>query len=76
MSIAEQCVAEGVIQGRVEGRVELVLRLTAKRFGPLSDTYRQKIMGGTIEELDAWADALLDAKTLDEGLAAAPSINS
>jgi len=33
-------------------------------------------MGGTLEELDAWADALLDAKTLDEVLAAAPSINS
>ena len=64
------------MQGRIEGRVELVLRLTAKRFGPLSDTYRRKIMAGTLEELDAWADALLDARTLDEVLAAAPSINS
>jgi predicted transposase YdaD len=84
MSIAEQCVAEGraegIVQGRcegrVEGRVELILHMMTRRFGPVPDAYRRKIMGGTLEELDAWADALLDAKTLDEVLAAAPSINS
>jgi hypothetical protein len=79
MSIAEQCVAEGraegIVQGRFEGRVELILHMMTKRFGPVPDAYRRKIMGGTLEELDAWADALLEAKTLDEVLAA-PSINS
>ena len=29
-----------------------------------------------MEELDAWADALLDGKTLDEMFAAPPSVNS
>jgi hypothetical protein len=68
LSIAEQWVAEG--------QATIILRLMSRRFGPLPDAYRQKVMAGSLEELDAWADALLDAKTLDEVLAAAPSINS
>ena len=65
MSIAEQCV--------IEGRAEMLLRLMSRRFGPIPDTYRQRVTDGRLEELDAWADALFDAKTLDEVLAAAPS---
>jgi len=68
LSIAEQWVAEG--------QATIILRLMSRRFGPLPDAFRQKVMAGSLEELDAWADALLDAKTLDEVLAAAPSINS
>jgi len=76
MSIAEQCVAEGRAEGRIEGRVALVLRLAMKRFGPLSDTYKQKIMAGSLEQLDMWAEALLDAGTLDEMFAPPPSNRS
>ena len=68
MSIAEQCV--------IEGRAEMLLRLMSRRFGPIPDTYRQRVTDGSLEELDAWADTLLDAKTLDEVLAAAPSNRS
>ena len=68
MSIAEQCV--------IEGRAEMLLRLMSRRFGPIPDTYRQRVTDGRLEELDAWADALFDAKTLDEVLAAAPSNRS
>jgi hypothetical protein len=69
MSIAEQC----VLEGRIEGRAELLLRLMTRRFGPMPDSYRQRVMDGSQEEHGAWADALLDAKTLDEVFAAPPS---
>jgi hypothetical protein len=72
MSIAEQCVHEG----RIEGRAELLLRLMTRRFGPMPDSYRQRVMDGSQEEHGAWADALFDAKTLDEVFAAPPSNNS
>jgi Putative transposase, YhgA-like/Domain of unknown function (DUF4351) len=72
MSIAEQC----VLEGRIEGRAELLLRLMTRRFGPMPDSYRQRVMDGSQEEHGAWADALLDAKTLDEVFVAPPSNNS
>jgi hypothetical protein len=68
LSIAEQWMAEG--------QATIILRLMSRRFGPLPDAYRQKVLAGSLEELDAWADALLEARTLDELFAASPVNNS
>jgi predicted transposase YdaD len=68
MSIAEECA--------LEGRAEMLLRMMTRRFGPVPDTYMQRVTHGSVEELHAWADALFDGKTLDEMFAASPSNNS
>jgi predicted transposase YdaD len=68
MSIAEECA--------LEGRAEMLLRMMTRRFGPVPDTYMQRVTHGSVEELHAWADALFDGKTLDEMFAPPPSNKS
>jgi len=53
-------------EGRAEGRAELVLELIGKRFGPLNDEVRERVRGGSAEELDRIIDHLLSAQSLDE----------
>ena len=65
MSIAEECA--------LEGRSEVLLRQMARRFGPIANTYRQRVMDGSMAEMDAWADGLIDGKTLDQLFTAPPS---
>jgi predicted transposase YdaD len=67
MSIAEECA--------LEGRSEVLLRQLARRFGPIASAYRQRVMDGSMAEMDAWADGLIDGKSLDE-LFAPPSSRS
>jgi len=64
-AFAKHYVAEGLTQGRIA----LITRLLAARFGSLSDEVRGVIAAGSIEELDAIADRLLTAATLQEALA-------
>lgn len=65
MSIAEECV--------LEGRAEVLLRQITRRFGSIANAYRQRVMDGSMAEMDAWADGLIDGKSLDELFAAPPS---
>jgi hypothetical protein len=51
-------------KGRAEGRAETILRLLAKRFGPLPADAVHRVRNGTDADLDHWADRLLDAKAL------------
>ena len=53
-------------QARTEGKAELLLRLLERRFGPLSDAARQRVVKADAETLLTWADRILDAKTLPE----------
>lgn len=62
-------VAQGRAEGLVQGRVVLVTRQLTMRFGPLGAETKQKIESSSIEELDAIADRLLTAATLQEALA-------
>ena len=39
-------------------------RLLSKRFGPLSDDTRQRLTQATSDQLETWAERLLDAPTL------------
>ncbi|MFY9343525.1 MAG: Rpn family recombination-promoting nuclease/putative transposase [Planctomycetota bacterium] len=66
MSTAEKLRREG----RVEGRVETLLRLLARRFGPLPATMVARVQGATGVELDVWTDRILDARSLGELFAA------
>lgn len=68
----EQGKAEGLLAGRSEGRLEgcndLLLRQLRKRFGQdIRDIRVQKrLRQATPEELEIWAERILDAKTLQD----------
>jgi hypothetical protein len=73
---------EGIFQGRQEGRQEglqkglqkglqegetLVLKKQLhKRFGELPSWVEDKLVKAGVDELESWAEAILDAKTLEE----------
>ena len=61
---------KGLQKGREEGcrdgAAELLARQLAQRFGPLSQTMRKKLSKATIEQLEAWSDAMLQAQTLKQ----------
>jgi hypothetical protein len=60
--------AEGLVEGRIEGRVELTLKLLVRRFGPLPDVVRTRVRGAQDAQLDAVAERMLTAQTLEEAL--------
>jgi predicted transposase/invertase (TIGR01784 family) len=64
----EQWKMEGLQKGRMEGRSAVLSRLLAKRFGPESkdDKVQERLRTADPEQLDLWAERILDAKTIDE----------
>jgi hypothetical protein len=67
--IFEKGVVEGFGKGRLEGetrgRAETLLRLMRRRFGTVPDAAVERVHAAGIEDLDRWADAVLDAPSLD-----------
>lgn len=55
-----------VEEERAHGSASVVLRLLTRRFGPLPDGVEQRVRTAGSEDLDRWADRLLDAATIDE----------
>lgn len=53
-------------KGRLEGKAEFLLKQLRLRFGSLPQATRARIEAARPEELDAWAERVLVAKTLDE----------
>jgi len=76
MSLAERLRMEGMIEGRMEGvkegeqagRVMVLRRQLSKRFGlDIFPNYiEERLRNATSEELDLYAELILDAKTIDE----------
>lgn len=63
----EQGLAKGEAKGRVEGRIELLEQLLVRRFGePLPDWVRPRLQAAGIEQLDAWAQGLFEARSLED----------
>lgn len=72
----KNAVAEGVLLGKLEGKLEgerdgirkgestLLERQIAKRFGPISENTRLRLKTATAEQLETWAEHILDAVTL------------
>ena len=65
--------SEGREEGRAEGRAGIVLRLLEMRFGVLPAAASDRVRGASAAELEAWAEAVLTAASLDEVLAAGTS---
>jgi hypothetical protein len=60
----EQGIEKGMQQGKHEGETAILERQLTKRFGPLTAETRAKLKAASLEELDRWADRILDAPTL------------
>jgi hypothetical protein len=56
---------KGRIEGETRGRAETLLRLMRRRYGAVPDTVIDRVHAAGIEDLDRWADAVLDAPSLD-----------
>ncbi len=69
---AGKIMAEGRVKGQAEGMKRVVLRLIERRFGPLPEPARQRLMNlEDPEALDRLSDQVLDARSLAElGLSA------
>ncbi len=63
---------EGRAAGRAEGRAGVVVRLLELRFGALPEAVRTRVRGASADELEAWAEAVLSAASLNEVLATRP----
>jgi hypothetical protein len=75
MSIAaEQWKAEAFQMGEVSGKAkgieagkaDLLLRQLRRRFGTLPESAQARVLGASEDQLNEWAETLLDASTLDE----------
>ena len=74
MSIAvEQWKAEGkaegiqigVAKGKAEGKADMLLRFLRLRFGVVPETTLATVMGASEDQLNEWAEKVLDASTLE-----------
>jgi Domain of unknown function (DUF4351) len=55
-------------RGKARGRADLLTRLLALRFGQLTETIERRIRYAKDEQVNAVAERMLTAKTLEEAL--------
>ena len=63
--------AEGKAIGKAEGKADILLRQLRRRFDPLPETVMAKVRNASDDQLNEWADNILDAQTLDMVFSAA-----
>jgi flagellar biosynthesis/type III secretory pathway protein FliH len=61
-----QGLTQGLNQGLTEGRQAVLIRLLSKRFGVLQPAVIQRLESASGEQLDVWAENLLDAHELSQ----------
>ena len=61
-------IQKGRQEGRQEGEAAMLLRQIARKFGPPTETVRERIERADPETLVEWPDRILTAQTLDEVL--------
>jgi len=72
MTLAERLHREGKLEGRLEGEIHgrnaVLRRQLAKRFGQdiLDIRNQERLRSATAEQLDLWAERILDAKTIED----------
>ena len=62
----EQGMRDGLEQGRVEGERTVLERQIRRRFGLLSPEVDERLSAASADELETWADNVLDAETLED----------
>ncbi|MEX1369428.1 MAG: DUF4351 domain-containing protein [Nannocystaceae bacterium] len=58
-----------LLASEARGQAKVLLKLLTLRFGTLPESTRARIESATIKQLDAWAERVLTAPTLDDVLA-------
>jgi hypothetical protein len=61
----EQGRQQGLHQGKLEGEAAVLERQLTKRFGSLSEEVRSRLHTASLEQLETWAECILDAPTLE-----------
>lgn len=64
--LLEQGMQQGMHQGRQQGELTVLSRQLSRRFGPLSLEVEQRLQQAGTEELERWAENILEARTLEE----------
>ena len=67
----ERGLEQGLERGRKEGAAAVLERLLTQRFGPLPQAVRQKLQKADVERIEAWCDALPEARSLKQVFAGA-----
>ncbi|MFM7254236.1 MAG: DUF4351 domain-containing protein [Betaproteobacteria bacterium] len=62
----QQGIQQGMQQGMQQGEVAVLKRLLHKRFGELPEEVELRLHKATLEQLEVWADRVLDARTINE----------
>ncbi|MDE0364873.1 MAG: DUF4351 domain-containing protein [Gammaproteobacteria bacterium] len=62
----EQGMQQGMRRGRVEGERALLERLLLRRFGFLAPEIAARLGQASADDLETWADKVLDAPTIDD----------
>jgi len=57
---------QGIEEGRKEGEIVILERLLTRRFGPLPEPLQVRLHSATSEQLEHWADQILDAATIED----------
>ena len=57
---------EGLQQGLQQGEATVLRRLLTRRFGPLPLWAEERLAQASLQELERWADRVLEAQQLDE----------
>ena len=55
---------KGKLEGKLEGECTLLERQIVKRFGPVTEDIRIRLRTATTDQLEIWAERILDASTL------------
>ena len=66
---AKHYLAQGIAQGRAQGQAALFMKLLALKFGALTAETTARVQQASAEELDRWAERLLNAASIDDVLA-------
>jgi len=56
--------AEGQAEGQAQGRAALLQRMLTQRFGQLDPRHEERLRSASTEEIERWADRLLEADSL------------
>ena len=65
-SILAEFQAKGEAVGEARGQVKMLLRLLERRFDELSDWAAAKVSGRSADDLQTWADRVLEVATLED----------
>ena len=58
--------AEGKAEGELHGQAAILIKLLALKFGPLTAEATDRVQQASAEQLDRWAERLLNATSLDD----------